>query len=132
MSFESDVIRHVAPLIAPSWSTVQDTPAEWSHLQELFPALSEVTAPLPDHGATPPVKEGPQPYDPRTDPDVLANGQDLDKPAPGLRLPKSLNDAAKKAIRALMPLGPARKAKESAGTSEARPRMTLACRLPGP
>ena len=89
---------------------------------DTFPALSEATITLPDHRATPPVREGPQPYDPRTDPEVLANGLDLDstrqraKPAPDLRLPKSLKDTAKRAIRALMPPGQARKPKEAGST----------------
>ena len=125
-AFEADVIRKLAPLIAPSWSTVQDTPAEWNNLQELFPALTETSVAIPDHAAVPPVPEGPQQYDPRTDPDVLANGQDLAttrlraRPAPDARLPKSLKDTAKKAIRALMPLGRARKPKSTADSTEAR------------
>ena len=136
-AFDADVIRHLAPLIAPSWSTVEDTPTAWAHLQDRFPALSEVTLTLPDHSAPrlPPV--GPQQYDPRTDPEVLANGQDLAttraraRPAPDSRLPKSLTDAAKKAIRALMPVGPARKPKSKGDTSERRPQMTLAaCQAP--
>lgn len=116
---------------------MEDTPTAWAHLQDRFPALSEVTLTLPDHSAPrlPPV--GPQQYDPRTDPEVLANGQDLAttraraRPAPDSRLPKSLTDAAKKAIRALMPVGPARKPKSKGDTSERRPQMTLAaCQAP--
>ena len=135
-AFDADVIRYVAPLIAPSWSTIQNTPAEWSHLLDVFPTLSETTITLPDHRAAQPVREGPQPYDPRTDPDVLANGLDLDttrlraRPAPDLRLPKSLKDTAKRAIRALMPPGQARKPKDAGSAPEAKPRMTLAACQP--
>ena len=51
-------------------------------------------------------------------------------PVPDLRLPRSLKDFAKKAIRALQPQGTARKPKTDAAT-ENRPTMTLArCQAP--
>ena len=95
---------------------------------DVFLSLSETVVTLPDHRAAPPVTEGPQPYELRTDPDVLANGLDLDSTrrwarlAPDLQLPKSLKDTAKRAIRALMPPGQARKPKD--GNSAPRPSRT--------
>ena len=84
-----------------------------------FPTITETTRPLPNHTkpAPTPTTEGPEVYDPRTDPDVLANGMALAdararaKPPPDTRLPRSLVEWAKKAIRALKDPGPARKPK---------------------
>ena len=69
----------------------------------------------------------PEQYDPRTDSEVLANGMSQEDvkaravPVPDLRLPRSLKDFAKKAIRALQPQGTARKPKTDAATELSRP-----------
>ena len=117
------MIRYIAPLLAPAWSTVQTVTEEWRTLLALFPTITETIRTLPDHStAEPPVADS-EPYDPRTDPEVLANGMSLAdararaRPAPDCRLPRSLVDWAKKAIRALQPTGPIRKPKEAAANS---------------
>ena len=76
--------------------------------------------PLPDHSTPGPPTVGPQQYDPRTDPEVLANGMPIADarpraaPAMDRRLPRSLIDWAKKSIRALKAPGHARKLKNAA------------------
>jgi len=137
VDFERDVIYHAASLLAPSWSTVQDVEPAWRHLMARFgPHLREATRPLPSHNKPAAPTVGPEPYDPRTDPEVLANGMSLAdtkaraRAAPDLRLPRSIKDWAKKAIRALRAPGDARKPKPDV-TEETRAKMTLAT-APGP
>ena len=88
---------------------------QWEALLARFQEICEVTKTLPDHSKLPPPPQEPEYYDPRTDPEVLANGMSLEDararavPVPDLRLPRSLKDSAKKAIRALQPHRTARK-----------------------
>ena len=74
--FDEEVIRTVSPLLACSWTAAAASRPVLDEALRLNPALRLDRGPIPDHSksrASPPLI-GPKQYDPRSDPEILANG----------------------------------------------------------
>ena len=139
-AFDADVITHVAPLLAATWSSAALTHGPLATLLRLFPdTLAEATVRIPDH-STP--SANPERtcahYDPRKDPEVLANGMSLadakarTAPAPGAstRSARTIIELAKGTLRSRRTAGLARPVKQKDVGKHTMPTMSLLCCKP--